>query len=419
MVHQMTTKVDQPPGALGRPLSPEQELLLCCCRLNLEELHRERIASLLARSLCWEDVSGQAARHRVMPLLYHHLEVLVRGICPTHVLNRWRRAAAESAFLNHLLGVMLHDIQEDFRRDGIPVVAFKGPVWAQMLYGNLALRPTTDLDLLVPETHAQRAIALLRGSGYTPAFSLSKEWERILIRRYSECCFVHSRSSLIVDLHWRLMPPGLSCSHVFDRLWENLQMVPLDRTRVATLGTSDWFMYCCFHGAKHLWWSLLWLCDLAELIRQRTDIDWPHMQAHATANGCRRMFDLAIHLANYILDAPVPTAILAQAKNPGRCQSMAQRAIDRLLRGPMPAKTPSRTLANLFDQSRLLDRRCDQLWHFYNGVVAPGLPEWQLLRLPVALAPVYGALRPARLLAKHLRLRVRPSGSPSREQRTI
>ena len=48
-----------------------------------------------------------------------------------------------------------------------PLVSIKGPVWAQVLYGDIGRRSWSDLDLLVDEDQAVLAREVLLAGGFT------------------------------------------------------------------------------------------------------------------------------------------------------------------------------------------------------------------------------------------------------------
>lgn len=388
---------------MGRSIRPEQELLLCCCRPSLEPSHRQTISRLLEEPLSWEDLHGEADRHGLLPLLYRHLSTVAQGVCPEHLLDRWRSVSTGVLLVNSLLCSELSAIQEQLCRSEIPMLAIKGPALAWLLYGNLGLRSSTDLDLLVSKQHVHAASDVLLQRGYAASIPLVREWEDALIERYVERSFWRSQPSTIVDLHWGLMPREMTPGQAFDRVWGNSQTVQLGQALIATLGDEDLLLFLCFHGAKHGWSRLLWLCDLAELIRTRTSLDWDRVRARAAAHGGRRMLDLSLRLAHDALGAPVPAEILRDADNSAAVKALAQEAIAGLLPAALPAVAPSNRLWQSLYRFRLLDRRRDQLRSIY-GSLSPGLAEWQLLRLPAILAPAYYVIRLVRLFTKYLRL---------------
>jgi hypothetical protein len=79
----------------------------------------------------------------------------------------------------HLLaGAQLGEILTAFARAGVAVIVLKGPALASEHYPDPALRPFTDLDLLVRRHDRDRAIDVLSAVGYvhaSPGRSLSYE----------------------------------------------------------------------------------------------------------------------------------------------------------------------------------------------------------------------------------------------------
>jgi len=98
----------------------------------------------------WEDLLRTSALHGVTPLLYHRLTTFHTGIpIPAEVVRELRcsylRNAGRNMHLYHELGKVLGRL----RQADIPVIALKGAHLAEAVYGNIALRPMNDVDLLV------------------------------------------------------------------------------------------------------------------------------------------------------------------------------------------------------------------------------------------------------------------------------
>src|SRR5688572_19269048 len=52
-----------------------------------------------------------------------------------------------------LLSRLWEDISADFAAAGIPVMPLKGIIWSRKLFPHPALRPISDLDILVQQEH--------------------------------------------------------------------------------------------------------------------------------------------------------------------------------------------------------------------------------------------------------------------------
>jgi len=144
------------------------------------------------------------------------------------------------------------------------------------LYGDLGLRPSTDLDLVVRKEQALRAIDILRGSHYEPDFPITDKWSGRYVRQFIELPFSCSERHTRIDLHWGLLDHFLF-NPTPEQLWSNPQVVSLDGLLVKTLSVENTLWYLCVHAAKHDWLILQWLVDIAELLRRRPDVDWDRL----------------------------------------------------------------------------------------------------------------------------------------------
>lgn len=384
-------------------LRPEQGVLLCCARARLGPAERDRLRDLLRSGLSWGRLRRLADYHGLAPLLYRHLSACAADLCPADVLRPWHAAAASVLAANMRLSAELVALVKLFRREGIGLAAFKGPVAATAYYGDLGSRTFVDLDVLVPPAQARAACAALVRAGYAPHFPLRPGWDEVYLRRSCERVFDRAEPAATVDLHWGLLPPGYSFTPPAGEVWGRLGAVRLGGEEVPTLGPEDTLLFFCLHAAKHDWASLHWLCDLAELLRARPGLDWDWARAAAERGGAWRLVQVGLLLARGLLDAPVP----AEALRGGRgAEALAAEATRDILGGvehPGP-RWPWRSL-----YFRGMERGRDRARLVHDLLLAPSVHEWGLVPLPPALAPLYYAVRPFRLAVRGLLAAARPA----------
>src|SRR6056297_2612715 len=147
---------------------PLWQLFFCLIRRQVAE---EEVAGILAagEEPEWGRLVDLAARHRVMSILYVNLPKLgLDGRLPEdrrEYLRAWYlKITGGNMRLRHVLGRVI----EVLGAGGVPAVPFKGPVLAQILYGDTVMRPSGDLDVLVPQALAGRAREVLLAAGYRP-----------------------------------------------------------------------------------------------------------------------------------------------------------------------------------------------------------------------------------------------------------
>jgi hypothetical protein len=80
--------------------------------------------------------------------------------------ERWRQDLEDGRRRAVALEALTVRVIELLARDGVRALPLKGPLLARALYGDPALRPTNDIDLLVATEDLPRAVEAVRGLGY-------------------------------------------------------------------------------------------------------------------------------------------------------------------------------------------------------------------------------------------------------------
>jgi putative nucleotidyltransferase-like protein len=374
---------------------PEARLLLACARAVQDDDGRRAVAALAGSGIDWQRFEALAVRHGLVPLVHRHLDALGPGLVPKpHLAALWaraeviaRRSRAMARELEGVVGVLA--------AHGIAVAPYKGPALALSLYGEVALRDFGDLDLLVRPQDALRARDALAARGYSPQFALPRHLERALVdsRRHDELPLADTARGFLVELHWRTDPDH----DVLDAdIWQRLEPVVIGETTVGTLPARELLLVLGLHGTKHLWSSLNWLVDVAELLRRNPDGHW--LLARARALGCLRRLALGLRLARDLLQAPIPAA-LQPAIEDERVARLAERLAPSLLE---PDYCAPGTVAYLVALSRLQDSPMAQARYLARTALTPTLGDWLAHPLPHGLSFLYLPLRIPRLARKYL-----------------
>lgn len=383
--------------------SREARLTTLLARTSLNDAQRDEIRELTAGPLDWERVMRLAEIHGLAPLFELHLASVAPERVPKSILARlWVRAEARSrrnAAMAHELAAIARLLDEH----GIATVPYKGPTLALRAYGDLAMREFGDLDLLMRARDVVNAKSILATRGYAPITPLGPHQEQALLasRLHYELGLSGRSPAILVELHWRA-DPTVQVPPLHDEAWWRA----LPRTKVAgqsvqCLSSSESILVLCLHGSKHLWCSLGWLVDVAELVRREPDIDWDWIAASARAHRCERRLALGLLLARDLLGANVP--------EPARCRDPAVRLIaaaiqdDAFALEPRPPSLWHALVTNM----RLHDSALDAMAYAVRLALTPGWGEWVRWRLPRPLFPLYWLLRPVRLFAKYA-LNIRP-----------
>jgi len=292
----------------------EIQLLLCCARTVLDAQHAAQIRRLVRSNLDWTYLLQTALQHRVTPLLYWNLHATCPKAVPVHVLDQLQRHFHANTRYNLFLVRELLALLSMLEEHGIRAIPYKGPVLAVAAYGNIALRQFGDLDILVREQDAVRAKELFLARGYRLQYQASAAYERLFRRFRQTYDFMREDGQVFVELHWNVIswPTFFNPDVAF--LWECPAVVCLADTPVRRLAPEDALPVLCVHGAKHYWERLGWICDVAELVRVHSGLQWNRVLQQASRIGGVRPLYLGLLLARSLLGAAVPEDVLRQVQ---------------------------------------------------------------------------------------------------------
>ena len=379
-------------------LSIAREFLVCVARGAMDEQISARVRTLAQNQVDWDSLIREASEHGLLPLLYNHLNATCRDLVPGPILARLKKEFIANSQCNLYLMRELIRILDLLRADGIEALAFKGPVLAAMLYGDLSLRHAGDLDILIHKEDFLRAKGLLESAGYRMEPQLSKSQQSSHLRFHCEIQFVHHERVSVVDLHWGLTPKAFPFSlNSRDLVARSVALTFAGHT-IQTFAREDLLLYLCMNGAKDNWNQLESVALVAELLRVYDQLDWVTCIKRAGASRGRNMLALGLMLAKDLFNCDIPAEILATLNGH---ESLRQTAlmIERRLLGE--ARKPPTQLQQFRMNLRYMDRKRDAVVGLARAIYVPTISDWQTVSLPGPLYPLYYLLRPVRLLGKY------------------
>lgn len=188
----------------------EDELIVCCDRTHLNQEEILRIQSLVQKNIDWKYLIKMAQHHGVMPLLYKSLSIACPKAVPAMVMETLQKNYQANGQRNLFMAGELIKLLHLFDSNGIPAVPFKGTALTASVYGNLALRQFSDLDILVQKQDVLKARDLLVSSGYTQEVEFKEAHAEALLKYQYELPFAHKNRKIFVELQWELVPRYLN-----------------------------------------------------------------------------------------------------------------------------------------------------------------------------------------------------------------
>jgi len=294
--------------------SPEDQLLLCCARTEMDESTADAVWKLLNGKQDWAYLLEAAVRHAIPQLLYHNLKALgAETAVPPGVLSRLEQMYYANALRHLRFSRALEEVLRAFKEISVEAIVLKGMALATQVYPVAALRQCGDIDVLVRKEDLLQAEEVLWALGYTtPGNGLPDEW--FGQHRYHQS-YLKDEGRIRLEVHWDLAPQPNPFCLPLSELWARAQPFRIGGSEALVLEPTDMLLYLGLHAAylPNLFWEqdidLRHLCDIAETIRLHP-MDWDQLVARARLYRVTKCLYVALCLSQRMLQARVPQDFL-------------------------------------------------------------------------------------------------------------
>lgn len=327
----------------------------------------------------WQTFLELATAHGVLLLVHQSLlekKVEIPGFFTDAV-----RACGDTS---EKFAAELEKLLKQFAERDIDVLPLKGPVLAETLYGDVTMRSSDDLDLLVRREDFQRAEMLLSDLGFV-ARSSADDYHRKFLRE-----------GLMVELHFGVASPR-SFPFDSDGVWHRTRFGRFRDQPICVMSDDDLVLFVCLHGLKHGFSRLIWILDIARALRVMRNSAPEELVQMARQRGLEQALLIGCEIVRETLPQQLPQAMEAViAKSPERAER-ARRVVARLFAEPA-GTTNDPEIWSLYLQTEWNTRL---KWRRRLSFLAPTVEDYAWARrhrIYRGLAPV---LRPFRLLHKY------------------
>lgn len=217
----------------------------------------------------WDYFLELTRHHRLYPIAYVKLNKLKTDRIPSDVLKVLQREYKKNTFRMLQLCVEMEYAVTILNDCGIDALVLKGPVLSESLYGDVSLRTSKDIDILISIEQLDQARQVMTEFGYEFKENLppiGSEWKW----RWHHLSCTHPQRGIEIEIHWRLSHDSGN-EPSFAELWDRKRRSPLTKSPVYFLGKEDLFLYLVTHGARHGWFRLRWLVDIDRMLFKGID----------------------------------------------------------------------------------------------------------------------------------------------------
>jgi hypothetical protein len=379
---------------INENISPEIRLMLAGARSD-----SARVQYLLSSPVNWGLFLRLAAYHQVYPLVYQTLSQLNNPAVPENVMISLRTQCRENSLraLN-MTGETIRMVN-CLESHGLRAVVLKGVALASHLYGNIAIRPSSDVDILVSPDVVELATKILEDEGYRethPEYGLTPRQNQIYLRAYPHphhLVFWHAERNIFLEIHWNLGHFGqVVLPMPTDTSIERIQVAG---SSLPVLADEEWLLYLVSHGAGHAWFSFRWLVDIGKFMQR--ELDWEKLESLAKNLGMQFILHSALILANHLLETPLPPGYQSSVLADRRAERLSSLAISLCFAcADQQLREPGSDFNNywyfVYHYQMRVGWRNKVKYIF--SLWRPAVSDIRLVSLPDPLYPLYYVIRP-------------------------
>ena len=240
----------------------------------IEQLRFDRAGpeALTSDPVDWNQVIAVAQREGLVGML---LASDVADSMPPTVYRQLDEIRFQTRSYNARRRLELENWLDRFDASGISTIVLKGVALTALVYERSALRPMSDVDVLVRREDFDRAGDLLRADGFLPHREVTRSDERALRTQVGWVRQEPPNDSL--DLHWHLVDSGYYARHVpIQWFWDHTINVPFGKRDMRVFTPEAQLLHMAAHfELHHAGRNLLGLYDVAALLHKFGDaMDW-------------------------------------------------------------------------------------------------------------------------------------------------
>ena len=379
-------------------LFPEDELIVCCARTNIDNKTKEKIIYLLDEELNWDYLIYEALKHHVMPLLYFNLNSICSEKIPEGVMDKLRYYFDYNTRRNSMLSRELIQILKLLKEHNIIAIPYKGPEMAAQIYGNQALRQFNDIDLFLLKMDIVKAKEILNLHGYKLKYNFNNKAEETYLKYFHEYALFNEKKGITLDLNWRFsfliysFPVDLgSNSDIFEIT------APVDFNNLRTLNIRNEFLILilCIHIAGHQWTKLYLICDIFELFQSTNKIDYQLLLNRSKDMGIKRILLINFLLIQELYNLKLPKKISDEINDDKKIKKISKKIANNMF------NENNRNFINeLTLRFKTRERFQDKIKDITRALLIPMPFELEIVALPLILFPLYIFFRAKRRFFK-------------------
>ena len=302
----------------------EDRLLLYCCRTKIDERTKRKIIEAERNGLDWDCFLEKARENGISAIVYFKLNEIKKDCpnIPSMIFEELKNDYYLNAIKNTLIFEELGKVLEIFKKTGLQVIVLKGAALAEKVYGNIALRPMSDIDLLVKKEDLLYTDEQLKMLGYWPSdasvndIDFSSTYLTTLDYRSS------SPNSTSFHIHWHFVnstiPNEFYIKNIkIENIWQDAEKTKIANVETLVMAPHHLLIHLSEHALRvtHSLSKLSFFCDINEAVNfYKERLDWERLIKESFKFNLNKMVYLSLYFASKFLATQIPENVLIKLR---------------------------------------------------------------------------------------------------------
>jgi len=212
----------------------------------------------------------ELASRRLLPLVYRNVKT---SIAPS-LRDQLRQVHHEYWADNQKRFYRLQELLSWFEANDIPTLVLKGMALSRLYYRDMALRPTSDFDILVPEDRAPEVVRRLQREGWAATYYLPSAPKNSYFFRHTHAMPLTRPDYGDLDLHWHVLSHA-TFQGADQPFWSGSVPLAVNTVQTRALNPTHQLLHVCVHGfsANEMMPPIRWIADAVTILRT-SQIEW-------------------------------------------------------------------------------------------------------------------------------------------------
>lgn len=296
----------------------------------------------------WNCILKQLQRESLGPLLYSDLSKLhgSRESIPDDARSILEEEYYSNARHNILLLGELEQIVNALKNEDIPVMVLKGAALLESIYSNVALRPMSDIDILIYRESLSGIDIVLRRCGYFRLGNTTIQTKGAVSPYLNSIVYrKHSFEDYFLHVHWHLVNTTIPVEMYYDKIdmakiWKEAEPTRIGGTEALILAPHHFLIHLCEHALNHFFDRLILLYDVHIFIeRNRDRFDWKKFVDETLNFNLARPVYYTFYFTTKFFETQIPVYVLERLR-PEKFSFGERKFISSVLNGKLPSYFP-------------------------------------------------------------------------------